>query len=594
MKHATDRLRITVFATLLAVAPIASAGLNHSHNDDESENSAQVRDEARTSVRWRDWRANKPHTWVQFQILAINDFHGQINGRVSANRPIGGAAVLASYLKAAQEEMEDGKTFIVHAGDHVGASPPASALLQDEPSISFLNLLANKHCSYRHPLHPGCNVVGTLGNHEFDDGVAEMLRLVNGGNHANGPFLEEHYRGARFPYVCANVVDANSGKPVLPPYVIKHVRGIPVAFIGAVLKETPAIVTPTGVAGVNFLDEAYAINSYIPKLKAKGVRAIIVLIHQGVGVTPFAGQTPTAPMELPGQIGDIVKRLDKEVDIVVSGHAHGFTNTLVPNQDGKLILVTQAFSASTAYADINVAIDPVTRDIVEKSAAVYSTWADEGPGLSPDPDVAALVAAAEQRVAPLVNRVVGTAAIPITRTLSTAGEAALGNLVADGMRRTMNTQFAFMQPGGIRTDLNAGEITWGELFAIQPFSNDLVRMDLTGAQIVTLLNQQWVNQPFPRPLQISGLTYMWDNARPVGDRIVEVRDASNGHALDPAVSYSVTVNSFTAAGGDGFTVLKQGTNREVGPVDVDALVAYITSLPQPVSASIEGRVQRIN
>ena len=563
-------------------------------HDTDSHDGAGLRMHAHERVEWRDAHAANPHAWVRFQILGFNDFHGQLTaGRRVANRPVGSAPVLAAYLEAAQEEVDDDATFIVHAGDHVGATPPVSALLQDEPSISFLNLLANDKCTYRNPRHPKCNLVGTLGNHEFDDGIAEIRRLLAGGNHANGPFLEHPYRGARFPYVSANVVDAASGAPILPPYVIKRVRGLPVAFIGAVLKETPTVVTPTGVAGVRFLDEAEAVNRYVPELKARGVRAIVVLIHQGARTGTFTGPTRSDPVTLPGAIGDIVRRLDDEIDVVVSGHAHSFTNALVENANGKPILVTQAFANGTAYADIDLALDPASRDIVEKSAAIVTTWADEGPGLAPDEDVAELVAAAEARVAPLVNRIVGTAAGMIARDQNSAGESALGNLIADAQRAAMASDFAFMNSGGIRADIDAGDVTWGELFSVQPFGNDLVRMDLSGAQIVRLLNQQWAGQPYPRILQVSGLSYTWDDARAIGDRVVDVRDGA-GNALDPAAIYSVTVNSFIAAGGDNFSTLTQGANRIVGPVDLDALVDYIASLPQPFTAAITGRIQRLN
>jgi len=585
------RTLAAVAACGLLIGGGAYAGPDH---DTDSHDGAELRLHAQERVHWRDARAANPQAWLRFQILGFNDFHGQLGaGRRVANRPVGSAPVLAAYLEAAQAEMDDDATFIVHAGDHVGATPPVSALLQDEPSIAFLNLLANDKCTYRNPRHPNCNLVGTLGNHEFDEGVAEMQRLLRGGNHANGPFLEDPYRGARFPYVSANVVDAASGAPILLPYVIKRVRGLPVAFIGAVLKETPTIVTPTGVAGVRFLDEAEAINRYVGELKARGVRAIVVLIHQGTRTGMFTGPTRNEPVTLSGAIGDIVRRLDDEIDIVVSGHAHGFTNAVVENANGRPILVTQAFANGTAYADIDLAIDPASRDIVEKSAAIVTTWADEGPGLTPDDDVAELAAEAEARVAPLVNRIVGTAAGAIVRDQNGAGESALGNLIADAQRAAMATDFAFMNPGGIRADIDAGDVTWGELFTVQPFGNDLVRMDLTGAQIVRLLNRQWAGQPYPRILQISGLSYTWDAARPADERIVEVRDGA-GNPLDPVATYSVTVNSFIAAGGDNFSTLTEGTNRVIGPVDLDALVAHIESLPQPFTAAIAGRIQRLN
>jgi 5'-nucleotidase len=562
-----------------------------SEGAEEEEDLPETRTLAEKRVQWNSVIGANPADLLDVRILAINDFHGQLSeGRRVAGRPVGGAAILASYLKSAQEGIEE-KTIIVHAGDHVGASPPASALLQDEPSITFLNLLANKHCSYRNPSKPACNLVGTLGNHEFDEGVGELFRLIEGGNHPLGPFLEETYRGARFPYVSANVVDAETGQPILRPYVVKEVNGTPIAFIGAVLKEMPTIVTPTGVAGLAFLDEAESINRYIPELKKQRIRAIVVVIHQGGTQAIFQGETQPNGL-VNGAIVDIVSRLDDEVDLVISGHAHSFTNAILKNNSGKEILLTQAFSSGTAYAEIDLSIDRATRDVIAKSAAIITTFADEGPGLTPDPTVVRLVALSEEKVAPRVNQVIGEAAIDILRAQNAAGESALGNLIADAQRAAMGTDFAFMNPGGIRADLLAGPVTWGELFTVQPFGNSLVRMTLTGQQIYDLLNQQWLNQPFPRIMQISGLTYTWDNDLPIGDRIIEVR--KDGMPIDVAASYSVTVNSFMAAGGDNFTVLPQGLNQIGGPVDLDALIDYVQGLPQPFSAGIEGRIVRLN
>lgn len=418
-------------AGCLAGGPTGAASDSPQAHDNDSLDSPELRAAAARTVDWHQPGAANPESWIHVKLLGINDFHGQLQPRTLAGRPVGGAAVLASYLEAAAAEAPDG-ALLIHAGDQVGASPPVSALLQDEPSISFLNLLANGHCNYRFKLEPRCDVVGTLGNHEFDEGTTELLRLLNGGNHADGPFLESPWRGARYPTVSANVVWADSGSPLLPRSVVKRVRGLPVGVIGAVLKETPTIVTPSGVAGLAFLDEADAINAEAARLRRLGVRAIVVAIHQGTRQNPSsADPTPTEPVVLDGAIGEIVRRLDDEVDVVISGHAHSFTNALVTNDNGKPILVTQAFSASTAYDDIDIAIDPRSRDIVQKSARVLTTWGDAGPGLTPDPEVAALVKEAADTVAPLVERVVGTAGAAITRTETTAGESALGNLIAD-------------------------------------------------------------------------------------------------------------------------------------------------------------------
>ena len=591
MKRIDSCLAVLLLGLLLGGWGNATfAGEEHTHDD--ADDNAEVRQVAEQHVYWKDKHAVNPESWIKVKILGFNDFHGQISaGRRVGNRPVGSAAVLASYLEAAQQGAEN-QTFIVHAGDHVGASPASSALLQDEPAISFLNMLGNEHCSFKRRMNPRCNLVGTLGNHEFDEGQSEMLRLIFGGNHATGPFLEDPYRGANFPYVSANVVDSATGRPILPPYVIKKVRGVRIAFIGAVLKDTPSIVTPTGVAGLTFLDEADAINRYIPELRARHVKAIVVLIHQGGRQTSYSGATQSDAAPVNGEIADIISRLDDEVDVVISGHTHSFTNALLKNKHGKEILVTQAFSAGTAFADINLEIDPASRDIVTKSASIITTYADAGPGLTPDPIVAQMVTQAEEKVAPLVNQIIGVASADISRSQNSAGESALGNLIADAQRAALQTDFAFMNPGGIRADLTAGNVTWGELFAIQPFGNSLVKMTLSGQQIYELLNQQWQGQTSPRLLQVSGLAYTWDALRAVGDRVVAVR--KSGAPIDRAAQYTVSVNSFIAAGGDNFTVLTQGANRAGGPLDLDALINYVRGLIQPFNAGVEGRIQRLN
>jgi 5'-nucleotidase len=605
---------IGLLAGLVTVGP-ARAGSAHSHASQSLEDAAhyeategaRAREVAGRRVGWRDeGRGSDPV--VRIKLLGINDFHGQLaTGRLVANRPVGGAAILATYLKRASSGAQ-GTAFIIHAGDHVGATPPDSALLQDEPSVDVLNLLANDQCTYfdvargmpswsRAWSHPRCNVIGTLGNHEFDEGVAELLRLIDGGNHATGPFLQDPWRGARYPYVSANVVDAATGAPILPPYSIKVADGVRFGVIGAVLRETPTIVTPSGVAGVRFLDEADAINGAVAELRAQNIEAIVVTIHQGLRQAPsFDSATPDAPPSLTGPIVEIVRRLDDAVDVVISGHAHGFSNAIVPNSNGTRILLTQAFSSGTAYADIDVAISRLTGEVVEKSARVLTTWSDD-PAVVPDVEVGKVVAAAGERVAPLVSRVIGVAAVGIDRATTPAGESRLGNLIANAQRLQTAARFAFMNPGGIRTDIDAGETTWGELFNVQPFGNDLVSMDLTGVQLETLLEQQWINQPAGgRILQISGLHYTWNAAAAIGDRIDPslIIDEQTGQPVEPAATYRVTVNSFLATGGDNFVVLNSGLNRVVGQVDLEALIEHIAALQQPFTAPPLGRITRQN
>jgi 5'-nucleotidase len=544
---------------------------------------------------------------VHVKLLAFNDFHGQISGgRSVGGRSAGGAPVFAAYLKAAQAGIED-HTFLVNAGDNVGASGLPSALLRDEPTLMFYNQLANQHCGYERRADVHCNFVATLGNHEFDQGLDELLRLIQGGNHPGGPFLENPWRGARFAFISANAVEARSGAPLLSAYVVKSItyRGedgapheLPIAFIGAVLKDTPTLVPASGVAGIRFLDEAAAINRYVEELRQQGIRTIIVLIHQGGAQTPYAGPTDPARASVTGEIVDIVKQLDDEVDVVVSGHTHAFTNALVKNNHGKDILVTQAFAYATAYADIDLEISPTTGDVVARSASIVTTYADAGPGLTPDPAAAALTEAAERKVAPVGNRVIGRVATDITRLQNKAGESELGDLVADAQRAATGADFALMNAGGLRADLRPvsphspplpeGTVTYGDLFAIHPFANRLIEMELTGQQVYELLEQQFPpHQRLARMLQISGLDYTWDaSPQAAGHRIVEVR--TGGLPIDRSKRYTVTVNSFLAGGGERFTVLMDGTDRREGPVDLDALIAYLTSLKQSVSAPVRG------
>jgi 5'-nucleotidase len=523
------------------------------------------------------------------KLLGWNDFHGQLSPKLVRGRPIGGAAVLAAYLKKAANP----NTIFVHAGDQVGASPANSALLQDEPAIAFVNLLANAACQYGRVTDPKCNAVGTLGNHEFDEGEAELLRLTNGGVHAGGPFLERPWRGARFPYVCANVVRTDSKEPIVRPYVVKRVGSVSIAFIGAVLHSTPTVVRSSGVAGLTFLNEAEAINRYVPELHAAGVHAIVVVIHQGLAQPRYDGPTRADAVKPTGALLDIIHHLDDDIDVIVSGHTHEFTNALVPNGRGVPMLVTQAFSAGTGFAEIDLILDKQTKDVVSKTARVTNTWGDEGPGRRPDPAVAALVAKANARVASQVNVVVATAAHGVVRAHSTAGESPLGNLIADSQRAAMQTDFAIINPGGIRADIDAGTVTWGTLYTVQPFRNPLVVMSLTGQQLYDLLDQQWGGEQPPggRLLQISGFNYTWDSSLPEGTpRVREVRDAHG--PIVRTRKYTLTLNAFLAEGGDGFSVLLAGTDRRYGPIDLDVLAAYLTKLTQPFAAKVEGRIQR--
>jgi 5'-nucleotidase len=559
-----------------------------------------------TRVEWRR-PGPSPARSVTLKLLAFNDFHGNLEAPVRpGTRAAGGAAVLAAYLEAAARG-HPGRTLLLHAGDIVGASPPISRLLRDEPSMDFLNLLAGPGCRFGMATQffdaasartrpDRCNMVGTLGNHEFDRGPQEILRLLDGGTASDGPFLDRVYRGVRIPYVCANVFDRRTGRTLLPPYAVASVGGVSVGVIGAVVRDTPHLVQAWAVADLEFRDEADAINAAAAELSAHGIHAIVVIIHQGV--IPAPTNEPGAARDADGNawhglLAGIVARLDPAVDVVVSGHTHSYTNALLPDATGAPVLVTQAYSYGLAYADIDLGIDRRSGRVFAKSALIVPTWRDAGPGRRPDPRVLALTRAAAAAIAPRVARVVGEAAEPITRRIDAAGESALGDLVADAERAATGADIALVNAGGMRADLDQGPVTWGEILTLHPFGNRLVTLQLTGAQIRAVLEDQWREDPasIPQILKISGLSYVWDPAQPPGHRIVAACDAAH-QPLDPARSYRVTINDFLAAGGDGFQSFEHAPAGVPGPTDAEALSAYIEGSHGPVERHIEGRIAR--
>ncbi|MEW6635430.1 MAG: 5'-nucleotidase C-terminal domain-containing protein [Actinomycetota bacterium] len=505
---------------------------------------------------------------VEVQILGFNDFHGWLQSPRSVDgRSVGGAGYLAAYLDREERENPRG-TIRIHAGDSVGGSPLISSYFHDEPAVYAMNL---KDLD-----------LGTLGNHEFDEGKTEMFRLLEGGQRTDGNQFktgpdgepvntsDSDFPGAQFPYIAANTVWAGTDDPILPPYAVIKRKGVKIGFIGVVTPETEQIVIPDAVAPFDFLDISDTVNRYVPELRKKGAEAIVVLAHSG-GFQ--SGQTAT------GEVVTETAQMSDAVDAVIAGHSHSFMDTRV---DGKLLV--QAYSFGTAIEDVDLRIDRKTKDVVGAEAEVITTYRD---AIAPDPEVAALVAEYERKIAPVANRVVGVAAEEITRATTPAGESALGDLIADAQRAYAGADFAFMNPGGIRADIAAGEVTFGELFAVQPFDNQVARMELTGDQIYALLEQQFQTDPSGNPrtriLQVSGLKFSYDSTKPAGQRITSVT-LPDGAPIDRSATYTVAANSFIATGGDGFTVFKEGTNQQTLGSDLEALEAYIDGLPQPFEA----------
>ena len=516
---------------------------------------------------------------VHVKILAVNDFHGQFpDGQKLDGEPAGSAPVLASYLKGAMADADDATTFIVFPGDVVGASPPESGLLLDEPTLLFFNSFADD-CS---------KMVATFGNHEFDRGVDELLRIVHGGNGTTTVTrLVDPYPGAVAEYVCSNVVWRENGTLLAAPYTILDAGGAKIAFIGATTTKTPSIQRPVYVEDLVFQDETESINRYVPEIQQQGVHAIVVLLHEGGEQDPYDGPTRDGG-NVTGRVAEIVAGLAPDVDLVLSGHTHKITNAYLENAGGNPVLVTQAYSYGRAFADVDLVIDPLTGEVSHASAEIVPAYKAR---VTPDPEAVSLLRMSEEAVGPLTNRVVVVASAEITRLETDAGESALGNLVADSQRAAMGADIAFITTGSLRADIEEGNVTWGDLYAVQPFSSTVLSMTLTGEQVLEALERQWETPLPPHNLAVSGLSYAFDESKPVGSRVTEVR--VDGVVLDPNAEYTVAMVDFLATGGDGYTIFTEGKNVVYGPLDRDALVAYMESLPGPVDVKVEGRITKV-
>ncbi|WP_077034503.1 bifunctional UDP-sugar hydrolase/5'-nucleotidase [Pelomonas sp. KK5] len=594
---------------------------------------------------------------ITVKIIGFNDYHGNlqtpgtfgVNTIVpAAQRPaVGGAEYIAAYVQ--KLKAQNPLNVVVGAGDFIGASPLISALFFDEPAVETLN-------------HIGVEF-NAVGNHEFDKGAAELKRLQSGGCKLTngqpdpnsckglGSRAPGTFDGARFQWLSANVVENATGRTLLAPYGIKSFNGVKIAFIGMTLKGTPGIVTPTGVAGLTFNDEADTVNALVPRLRAQGVEAIVVLVHQGgFQTSPNVGDINGCDGNLKNadgsdsDIANIVKRLDDAVDLVISGHTHAAYNcsantvdvrnvsgtaqvtarpTGLANKVGRLIPVTSASAFGRVLTDIDVTLDPKTRNVISVAPTnrlVDRTDVAINQAIATDPSVRNIVNGYNGLVSPLAGAVIATISSALPSTANAAGEMPAGDLIADAQLQATQpaslggAQIAFMNAGGVRSPgfvAASGSypyaLTYGDAFTVQPFGNSLVTMTLTGQQIKNVLEQQFngcMGQTANRVMQISnGLKYSWKASAPACSKIVDVvftpTDVTTvppqatgapeyivaaGVVQNPAKTYRVTVNNFMATGGDGFTVLIGGTSTLGGAQDIDALTAYLSGYKTPAAA----------
>ncbi|KOV79984.1 5'-nucleotidase [Streptomyces sp. NRRL WC-3618] len=536
--------------------------------------------------------AGKPSRYQDVQLLSFNDLHGNLeppsgsSGRVTELQAdgttktidAGGVEYLATHLREARGDNPYSIT--AAGGDMVGASPLISGLFHDEPTIEALNGLDLD--------------VTSVGNHEFDEGARELARLQKGGCHpTDGCYVKgKKFKGADFPYLAANVLDEKTRKPILKPYWVWKKNGVKIGFIGVTLEDTPGVVSAEGVKGLKFKDEVETINKYAKVLDKQGVKSIVALIHEGglpaSGAYNFDCDAAGGGSGISGPIVDIAKNVTPKVDALVTGHTHAAYACTIPDPSGKPRTVTSAASFGRLYTDTTLTYDRWTGDIAR--TAVRSANHVVTRTVAKAQDMTDLIARWNTLAAPIGNRAIGYISGDINNT---GTESPMGDLIADaqlayGKKLDPKTDLALMNPGGIRAGLTFaakgaegdGVVTYAEGFTVQPFSNTVNLQNFTGAQLISVLQEQvsGTNAASPKVLQVSsGLTYTLDLTKAGAERLVAASVKLNGAAIDPAATYRVATNSFLAGGGDGFPTLGKGTDDLVGTDDLAALADYLTA-----------------
>lgn len=519
--------------------------------------------------------AARPAPTASVRLLALNDFHGNLEAPTGGSGtaidengntvPAGGAAYIATHLK----RLADRHTLTVAQGDLIGASPLISAAYHDEPSVQFLGDVGV--------------TASAVGNHEFDEGYRELRRIQNGGCHpTDGCSPAGRWKGAKFDYLAANVLLEKKNKPILKPWTIRRVNGVKVGFIGVVTKTTPTIVTADGIKGLRFDDEVAAANRSAAELRKRGVRAMVLLVHEGDQAP--AGQRPDACGVVPGAGTRIAQEADPEIDVVLAGHTHQQYLCSVKDPAGEPRLYSSGSSFGRVITQVDFQVNTRTGDIVRSSLKGDNHVVTRD--VPPDPATETFVKTWKQRVAEIADKPIGKITADLTRAPSPAGETALGDVIADAQLASMKdkgAQVAVMNPGGVRADLTFkasgsegdGVVTYGEAFAVQPFSNVMGVTSLTGAQIDALLEQQWTAAGEKILQPSANLHFTIDRSKPAGDRVSSI--TIDGAPVAPAATYKVAANNFLLGGGDGFTTFTQGKDQVLGPIDLDGLVAYFAA-----------------
>jgi 5'-nucleotidase len=540
--HRIAAILAALAAVLIAAAPAA----------------AQERDKPR--------KKKPPPPPVRVQLLGINDFHGHLESttpgtimrREDERFPAGGAEYLATHIRSLRARARH--TFVVAAGDIVGGSPLLSSLFHDEPTIEAMNMI-------------GLDVT-SVGNHEFDEGPAELHRLKRGGCHPiDGCADGSPYEGADFPFLAANVVNRSTGRRIFPPIAVRQAGPVKIGFIGMTLEGTPDYISPTFARRLRFLDEAQTANRYARVLKRRGVNAIVVLLHEG-GFTREPGGVNSCN-GLSGPLRNIVRDTTRDVDLFLTGHTHAVYNCVMWGKR-----VTSAASYGRLVTRLQLELDRRTGEVRRSRARNWLV----GHWVMRAPDITEMIQRYRTFAAPLADRLVGHLARSASRSRDISGESRMGNLVADAQLAATGSDAAFIRPGQVRAGLGAGEVSYARAFMTQPFGTSLVSMTLTGDQMLELLKEQWCGRSKTEVLYPSAsVSYTWSatTARAIKDTPCVMAPnpvtglSIGGEPVEPTRAYRITVNSGMANRDDNYPTLSRGTNRWGGPEDTAALERYL-------------------
>lgn len=524
------------------------------------------------------------------QLLSFNDYHGHLeatdpplNATLDPSQtPVGGAEYLSSKLTELRGDAPGGNSLTVAAGDLIGGSPFLSGLFHDEPSVESLNAMGLD--------------VSSVGNHEFDEGTDELLRMQNGGCHPTDGcyFPDQPYQGADFQWLAANVVKKDGSGTLLPGTSIKNIAGTKVGFIGMTLEATPTLVSPAGVSSVEFRDEVQTANQQAQVLKKQGVKAIVVLLHEG----GYQSGTYQGCEGISEPITQIAAQMTPEVDQIVSGHTHQPYVCSLPDPEGNPRLVTSAADYGRVVTESTMVINKRSGEVMRDRSTATNHLVER---TTADPKQTAIINKWKSLSEVVGARVIGTVAEDILGDSSgdRGIETPMADMIADSILAATDgadeggAQISFMNVGGVRASLRyapkytegPGEVTYKEAYDVLPFGNRIVTVSMTGAQIEEALEQQYqpVEARGSRPMLAlgvsEGFTYDWDASQPQGSRVVAGSMALNGTPIDPNATYRVSMYNFLAEGGDLFSAFTEGTDLTGGPEDLAALEAYLGANP---------------